>query len=193
MSNQNNVEKVVLYFINLLNIKAEDEFTIMDIRDDLGKVSNLNKFRKFAKNKISYEKYRFLTGYQKFIALVQDFEEENRPKLDYETEQKVYSYTTRLLSKLTSFSNGLRWEIEAKGYDVDKINLKATYLQALNEKDIEICDEVGYKQIFKLSKMNIRRLEERLEEAITQKALQSRFPQLVNKSKTEAIEALLIK
>ena len=112
-----------------------------------------------------------------------DFRKDNEPKLDQETEMKVYNYTTRLLSKITNFAFALNFEIQEKGYDLKAIKMDKTFEKVLNEKDIEVCKVIGFDNIYKLANYNIPKLEAELEKAITQKALITKYPQLANINK----------
>lgn len=175
--------KLTLYFANLLNISIEDELSMMDIEDELSTIGDLVEFRKYVKDRFNYSAYQYMTGYQKFIALAKDFRVDNKPKLDEETEMKVYNYTTRLLSKITNFVFALNFEIQEKGYDLKAIKMDKTFEKVLNEKDIEICKIIGFDNIYKLANCNIPKLEAELEKAITQKALVTKYPQLANNKK----------
>lgn len=178
-----NQSKLALHFAQILNISIDDELSMMDMEDELSTIGDLVGFRKYVKEKFNYERFRYLTGYQKFLALVKEFREENKSKLDFETEQKVYNYTTRLLSKLTSFSFELSFLVNSKGWDLNTIDLPKTYAKVLSDKDMEVCRIIGFRAIYKLANYNIPKLEAELEKAITQKALYAKYPQLANNKK----------
>lgn len=175
--------KIAIHFAQLLNISIDDELSMMDMEDELSTIGDLVGFRKYVKNRFNYSSYQFMTGYQKFIALAKDFRVDNKPKLDDETEMKVYNYTTRLLSKITNFAFALNFEVQEKGYDLKAIKMDKTFEKVLNEKDIEICKIIGFDNIYKLANCNIPKLEAELEKAITQKALVTKYPQLANNKK----------
>lgn len=175
--------KLTLYFANLLNISIDDELSMMDMEDELNTIGDLVGFRKFVKDRFNYTAYQYMTGYQKFIALAKDFRKDNEPKLDQETEMKVYNYTTRLLSKITNFAFALNFEIQEKGYDLKAIKMDKTFEKVLNEKDIEVCKIIGFNAIYDLAIRNIPKLETELEKTITQKTLIAKYPQLANQNK----------
>lgn len=193
--NQNiffNENKLALHFVQILNISIDDDITMMDIESELSTIDDLVSFRNFVKEKFNYERFKYLTGYQKFLALVKEFKGENKPKLDNETEMKVYNYTTRLLSKITNFANRLHFQGQELGYDFKTINLSKTFEKVLNDKDIEICEIIGFRSIYGLAIHNIPKLENELERVITQKALLSKYPQLgiKNKKSFDGIETI---
>lgn len=184
--NQNiflNQSKLALHFAQILNISIDDEITMMDMENELSTIGDIAEFQKFVKQRFNYSAYQFMTGYQKFILLARDFKKDNEPKLDQETEMKVYNYTTRLLSKITNFSFALNFEIQEKGYDLKSIKMDKTFEKVLNEKDIEVCKIIGFDNIYKLANYNIPKLETELERVITQKALIAKYPQLANLNK----------
>ena len=175
--------KIAIHFAQLLNISIDDDISMMDIENELSTIGDISEFQKFVKQRFNYSAYQFMTGYQKFIALAKDFRKDNEPKLDQETEMKVYNYTTRLLSKITNFAFALNFEIQEKGYDLKAIKMDKTFEKVLNEKDIEVCKVIGFDNIYKLANYNIPKLEAELEKAITQKALITKYPQLANLNK----------
>ena len=175
--------KFVFFISQLLNISIEDETIVIDIENTLREIVDIPAFIEFVKERFDYSAYEFKTGYQKFVALARDFKKEHKPKLDQETEMKVYNYTTRLLSKITNFAFALNFEIQEKGYDLKAIKMDKTFEKVLNEKDIEVCKVIGFDNIYKLANYNIPKLEAELEKAITQKALITKYPQLANNKK----------
>ena len=184
--------KIAIHFAQILNISIDDDISMMDIENELSTIGDISEFQKFVKHRFNYSAYQFMTGYQKFIALAKDFRKDNEPKLDQETEMKVYNYTTRLLSKITNFAFALNFEIQEKGYDLKAIKMDKTFEKVLNEKDIEICKIIGFRTIYDLAIRNIPKLEAELEKAITQKALYAKYPQLENQNKKsfEGIETM---
>ena len=175
--------KIAIHFAQILNISIDDDISMADMENELNTIGDIAEFQKFVKQRFNYSAYQFMTGYQKFIALAKDFRKDNEPKLDQETEMKVYNYTTRLLSKITNFAFALNFEIQEKGYDLKAIKMDKTFEKVLNEKDIEVCKVIGFDNIYKLANYNIPKLEAELEKAITQKALYAKYPQLANNKK----------
>ena len=175
--------KIAIHFAQILNISIDDDISMMDIENELSTIGDISEFQKFVKQRFNYSAYQYMTGYQKCILLAKDFRKDNEPKLDQETEMKVYNYTTRLLSKITNFSFALNFEIQEKGYDLKAIKMDKTFEKVLNEKDIEVCKVIGFDNIYKLANYNIPKLEAELEKAITQKALITKYPQLANLNK----------
>ena len=191
------IREAIKYFGDVFNLEITNEFTILDINEELEDIENIGEFRKFVKNRIAYDKYKYLKPYEKFITLANDFKRDNSPKLDDDTELKIHTFTNKLFSKLVSFSNNLEFHIQEKGIKLDEINLFETYQKALmlEPKEIEICLSMGinkklaFQYIYKNVKINQERLRNKIEEAITKKAFLKKFPQL-NKLNFEGIDTI---
>jgi len=179
------LNSAVKYFGNFFNLDLEDSFTMLDVEEELEKIENLANFRFFVKDKIAYEKYRFLSPYQKFITMANDFKKEYKLKLDENTQDKIYSYTFNLLSKLTSYCNELNWSLETQSIDIRNVNLESTFKKAFDNKAMEIIQSIGVYNTYRYALKNIPYLEELIEKTITQKALLKKYPQLANKSKAQ--------
>ena len=191
------IREAIKYFGDVFNLEITNEFTILDIKEELEEIENIVEFRKFVKNRIAYDKYKYLKPYEKFITLANDFKRDNFPKLDDETELKIYTFANKLFSKLVDFSNNLEFHIQENGLKLDEINLFETYQKALmlEPKEIEICLSMGinkklaFQYIYKNVKINQERLRNKIEEAITKKAFLKKFPQL-NKLNFDGIDTI---
>lgn len=191
------MREAIKYFGDVFNLEITNEFTILDIKEELEEIENIVEFRKFVKNRIAYDKYKYLKPYEKFITLANDFKRDNFPKLDDETELKIYTFANKLFSKLVDFSNNLEFHIQENGLKLDEINLFETYQKALmlEQKEIEICLSMGINQklafqyIYKNVKINQDRLRNKIEDAITKKAFLKKYPHL-NKLNFDAIDTI---
>ena len=65
--------EIILYFVELFNIKAESKYTIADMEKELSGVSNLDRLSSHAKDNMNNYDYRFMSGLQKFIMVVKSF------------------------------------------------------------------------------------------------------------------------
>ena len=176
--------KFVFFISQLLNISIEDEIMVTDIENTLREIVDIPAFIEFVKERFDYSAYEFKTGYQKFVALARDFKKEHKPKLDDETEMKVYNYKSILKSKLTTIAQKIYEAIQTKCNKDTKVGISQTFIKCLKDKDIETCKMIGdFKTIYRLALNNIPKLEIELEKAITQKALITKYPQLANNKK----------
>lgn len=174
------LENVSIYFINLLNISIDDEVTMLDMLDELENIENLNSFRSFVKKRFNYKRFYFLTGYQKFISLANEFRKENKLKLDDEIQEKVDNYSNNLFSKITSVFEQINFKLQALGKKIDDFN----YLETLTRngfvsKDMEILEIIGdKKRIFHLALHSKQELKERIQRIVNKKTLIKVYPQL---------------
>jgi hypothetical protein len=189
------IENVSIYFINLLNISIEDELTMIDMLQELEVIEDLNSFRIFVKRRFNYEKFRFLTGYQKFISLSNEFRKENKLKLDAETQERVDNYSEMLFNKITRVIEEINFKLQELGKKIDDFD----YLETLKKNgfvssDIEILNTIGdKKRMFHLALYSKHELKERIERIVNKKILIKVYPQLEidkNYSDSENIECL---
>lgn len=189
------IENVSIYFINLLNISIEDELTMIDMLQELEVIEDLNSFRIFVKRRFNYEKFRFLTGYQKFISLSNEFRKENKLKLDAETQERVDNYSEMLFNKITRVIEEINFKLQELGKKIDDFD----YLETLKKNgfvssDIEILNTIGdKKRMFHLALYSKHELKERIERIVNKKILIKVYPQLeIDKNfiDTENIEIL---
>lgn len=175
--------KFVFFISQLLNISIEDEIMVNDIENTLREIVDIPAFIEFIKERFDYSAYEFKTGYQKFVALARDFKKEHKPKLDDETEMKVYNYKGILKSKLTTIAQKIYEAVQTKCNRYTRVGIAATFIKYLQEKDIEVCKVIGFDNIYNLALRNIPELDAELEKAIAQKALITKYPQLANLNK----------
>ena len=174
------IENVSIYFINLLNISIEDELTMIDMLQELEVIEDLNSFRIFVKRRFNYEKFRFLTGYQKFISLSNEFRKENKLKLDAETQERVDNYSEMLFNKITRVIEEINFKLQELGKKIDDFD----YLETLKKNgfvssDIEILNTIGdKKRMFHLALYSKHELKERIERIVNKKTLIKVYPQL---------------
>ena len=189
------IENVSIYFINLLNISIEDELTMIDMLQELEVIEDLNSFRIFVKRRFNYEKFRFLTSYQKFISLSNEFRKENKLKLDAETQERVDNYSEMLFNKITRVIEEINFKLQELGKKIDDFD----YLETLKKNgfvasDIEILNTIGdKKRMFHLALYSKHELKERIERIVNKKTLIKVYPQLEidkNYSDSENIEYL---
>ena len=176
MQNKN----IVNYLIALF--KIDNPYIINDLIEDIETLNNKENLIPFVKAKMNYEKFKFLNSFEKLTAIINEFRKEHKLKLDDKTEMQVYNYSTRLLSKITNFANNLNFEIQAKGYDINNINLSKTFEKVLSDKDMDICKIIGFRAVYALAINNVPKLEDEIEKIVTKKAMEKMYPRLAKKS-----------
>lgn len=88
------------YIIDLLNIKVESEYSIIEIGKELGTVRDIAGFIQYIRDRINSFNHQYLTGFQKFIVLASEFKKIeaeiiNKPKIE-----KMGSVAERLANKV---------------------------------------------------------------------------------------------
>lgn len=185
-----NHQQILEYLCELLNINLKNKLVSDDILDDLKKMSqeyNLNDFRLFIKDKINYERFRYLTGYQKFIAMANEFKKENKLELSEEMQIKALTYSEDLFKRVTNILDEVNFELQEKRKDIKELNLKKTFLKnGFKEHDIKVLRAVGDKnKLMHLSVHGKDELSRIIESIVNKKALVKMYPQLANKKSSD--------
>lgn len=185
---------VVKYISQILNIDVSDRLTFQDILDDLASVNDLPLFRMFMKERFNYERFRYLTGYQKFVALLNEFKKENQLQLSEENKTKVDDYSSKLFSLITSIMDTVNFELQTKGKSIDDLDFEKTLLSSgIKNHHIEVLRAIGdKKKIFHLSVYGKEELRARIESIVHSKTMIKQYPHLAlkNKKSYEGIETM---
>lgn len=189
-----NHQQILEYLCELLNINLKNKLVSDDILDDLKKMSqeyNLNDFRLFIKDKINYERFRYLTGYQKFIAMANEFKKENKLELSEEMQIKALTYSEDLFKRVTTICDEVNFELQTQGKKIDDLDLFATFKRnGLENHHISTLKAIGSKEtVFAMSVYGKTDLMARIESIVNKKALIKMYPQLQNK-KSEDMKVL---
>lgn len=182
-----NHQQILEYLCELLNINLKNKLVSDDILDDLKKMSqeyNLNDFRLFIKDKINYERFRYLTGYQKFIAMANEFKKENKLELSQEMQIKALTYSEDLFKRVTTICDEVNFELQTKGKKIEDLNLFETFkINGLENHHIKVIASLGSKEtIFAMSVYGKADLMARIESIVNKKALEKQYPQLAIKN-----------
>lgn len=174
---------VLKYLCTVLNISTDSDLIIMDIADDLTKIHDLALFRSYIKENMLNSKYQYLTGYQKFVGLMNDFQRDSKPKLDAITEQKVFNFSDTLYKKTCDVFDMVNWHIQT-GKTLDQFVMEKSF----NEKEMAVLNSIGTKQeILNLVKFGKTKLESKIKEVIIGFSLAAKYPQLKHKSKDQLV------
>lgn len=181
-----NHQQILEYICELLNINLKNKLVSDDILGDLKKMSqeyNLNDFRLFIKDKINYERFRYLTGYQKFIAMANEFKKENKLELSQEMQNKALTYSEDLFKRVTTICDEINFELQTKAKKIDDLNLFETFkINGLENHHIGVLKAIGAKEtIFAMSVYGKQDLKARIESIVNKKALVKQYPQLAIK------------
>lgn len=191
-----NFQEILEYLCELLNINLKNKLVSDDILEDLIKMSNeynLNDFRLFIKEKINYERFRYLTGYQKFIAMANEFKKENKLELSEEMQIKALSYSDELFSKVTTILDYVNFELQTKGKSIDDLDLFETLKKnGLESHQLKVIQAIGSKKkVMTLCLYSKQELKATIESIVYKKAMIKQYPQLApKKEKFEVLERL---
>lgn len=193
-----NHQQILEYLCELLNINLKNKLVSDDILDDLKKMSqeyNLNDFRLFIKDKINYERFRYLTGYQKFIAMANEFKKENKLELSEEMKNKALTYSEDLFKRVTTICDEVNFELQTKVKKIDDLDLFATFkINGLENHHIKVIASLGSKEtVFAMAIYNKMELELKIASIVHKKALEKQYPQLQNKNPDKKVLEMLKK
>lgn len=188
-ANHITANQAVEYLCGILNIDIQNSLILTDMIDDLKEIHDLAKFRLFVKERFNYERFNYLTGYQKFIKLVQEFKKENKPRLSIAGQDKAYSYSQKLFSKVTTILDEVNFTLQEEGKTIDDLDLEKTLTtNGLKDHHIIILRGVGdKKKLFHLSVYGKEELRLKIESIVNQKTLEKEYPQLVKPKSAEAL------
>ena len=190
MNKQITANDVVKYIAGILNIDLTNNALLLeDMIEDIKSVNDLALFRTFIKEKFNYERFRYLTGYQKFIALVNEFKKENKLELSEEMQIKALTYSEDLFKRVTEICDEINFELQTKGKKIDNLNLFETFkINGLENHHIGVISSIGSKEtIFTMSVYGKEDLRARIESIVNKKALEKQYPQLQNKSEDKKV------
>ena len=185
MNKQITANDVVKYIAGILNIDLSNNALLLeDMIEDIKSVNDLALFRTFIKEKFNYERFRYLTGYQKFIALVNEFKKENKLELSKEMQIKALTYSEDLFKRVTDICDEINFELQTKGKKIDDLNLFETFkINGLENHHIGVISSIGSKEtIFAMSVYGKEDLRARIESIVNKKALEKQYPQLAIKN-----------
>ena len=188
------------YFAQLLNISVDDDLSMMDMVEELNSIENLSDFRIFVKEKFNYERFRYLTGYQKFIALVNEYKKENGPKLDEVTQNKVTNTALRVYWKTIGVFDEVNFMIQ-EGNDIrsKKVSdfIGKAFMKKKNDtfvvdfKSVQVLENIGKREeLLRLCNSNKPLLEEKIYNAVNKLALEKAYPHLAIENKKKNFEGI---
>lgn len=191
-----NHQQILEYICELLNINLKNKLVsdkILMTLEDMSVSYDLVKFGDFLESSFNYERFRYLTGYQKFLSMANEFKRDNELKLSDEMEMKALSYTDELFQKVTTVTDELNFYIQTNKKSIDEINLFETLKKyGLKNHHINILKHIGdKKKVFTLSVYGKHEFKELIGSIVFKKALVKQYPQLlIKKDKIEVLERL---
>ena len=191
-----NHQQILEYLDELLNINLKNKLVSDNILNTLSDMSleyNLTDFGIFLEEKFNYERFKYLTGYQKFIAMANEFKKENKLELSEEMQIKALTYSEDLFKRVTTICDEVNFELQTKGKKIDDLDLFATFKRnGLENHHIGVLKLLGSKEtLFALCVYGKSDLIARIEDIVNKKALVQQYPQLApKKEKIQVLEML---
>lgn len=188
-----NINDVVKNIGQILNIDTNNALTMMDILEDLKEIEDVPSFRLFIKERFSYERFRYMTGLQKFIALKNEFKKENRPTLNASEDLKVRVYSESLYKRVTTIFDEIDYRTQI-GLDIKDAKIsKLLYLEfGKDEKALKVLNKIGKREdILKMLRTDRNGLLEEIKNIIYGFTLVKNYPKMLNKSEDANVLKLL--
>lgn len=167
--------------------KIENPYIINDLANDLEMIENKDNLIPFIKERISYERFKFLSSMEKLTAMINEFKKDNKPKLNEQQEQIAYSYSDKLFSRTTSCFDEVDYLVQI-GNDLDSKKVKAVIYQYFNgrDKDIQVLKMIGDKaKLLKYIQTNRKELQDKIIDTVLRLTLLKVYPSITH-SKNEA-------
>jgi hypothetical protein len=141
MSQEN---QLISYITTIFNIKGDSEFMIDEITEDLMSLRNADGFKEFIKKNVTNEENRHLSGYQKFLKILDDFKREK----GNQDRDPIEKYCKKLIEKCRQACR-FAWENKPAGKnEIDFIkevspHLKKEGKSLFNNKDVQLLNSIG--------------------------------------------------
>lgn len=155
------MNELIKYLISLLNIKTDSEFVVLDMREDLSTIRDINKYRLFMKSNINNYEVQFMSGYQKFVFLTDKYKAKEFREVNAERIAGAESEAQRLDSKFTSIKTKLKNELHCgRAATVSHINHKDTGGKYFTDFEIGVLNRIGgTKNLIYLSDVHCLQVE----------------------------------
>lgn len=186
---------IVNFLISFFDIKS-NPYVINDLLDDIENLQNKENLISFVKQKIGYEKYKFLSGgLQKLTAMINDFKKENKLELSEEMQIKALTYSEDLFKRVTAICDEVNFELQTKGRKIEDLDLFATFKRnGLENHHIKVISSLGSKEtVFAMAIHSKMELELKIASIVHKKAMIKSYPQLANKNPDKKVLEMLKK
>lgn len=193
-----NHQKILEYLGTLLNIDLRSKTVsdkILNTLSDMSLEYNLTDFGVFLEEKFNYERFKYLTGYQKFIAMANEFKKENKLELSEEMQIKALTYSEDLFKRVTAICDEVNFELQTKGRKIEDLDLFATFKRnGLENHHIKVISSLGSKEtVFAMAIHSKMELELKIASIVHKKAMIKSYPQLANKNPDKKVLEMLKK
>lgn len=88
------------YIIDLLNIKVESEYSILEINSELTSMSDPKAFIDHIRSRLNMSGFEYMTGFQKFVTLAKQYRQKEIEELNRNKIKNMGTAAERLASKV---------------------------------------------------------------------------------------------
>lgn len=134
-------DQSIKYIIDLLNIKVESEYSIIEIGKELGTVRDIGGFIQYIRDRINSFNHQYLTGFQKFIVLASEFKKIEAEILNKAKIEKMGSVAERLANKVREIDT-IVLNAQNDNHEWEKFKY-SNGDNAFNEKEIKALSVIG--------------------------------------------------
>ena len=138
-----NSEMIVNYLCEVLNIKTDNTLIVLDMVEDLKTIKDLAEFKNYIKSRVANlnDDYRYLTGYQKFIKLVDNFNGEKEDQLKLTVLDGVEEKVNKLINKCRLAYNTLDDKMP-RGYPYEKVSYE-NIPNYFDKAEVNLLEQIG--------------------------------------------------
>lgn len=135
------MREIIEYVVDILNIKTQSRFTLMDIEEELQNIEDFGLYRQYIRSNINHFDTRYMTGFQKFITLTTRYkkaQELNSLPLD-----TLEAFSTKLYKKFADAIYVIRdHEAYLSSHGLEKVKFHGGE-QVFTPKEIEVLNAIG--------------------------------------------------
>ncbi len=168
----NQTDEITAYLCNVLNIKTDSSYVILDIQEELESISDLAEFRLFIKSHISKVSHdlEYMSGFQKFLFLVEKFNNKRLALSDKEFDS-ISLWCNVLYKKLTWYFGELQWLNPTKEQLKAQIWKNHQYedKDLISPKEEQVVDIIGDTfELYRLATQRKNELQDKIREVVSQ-------------------------
>lgn len=103
------------FIVETFNIKSGSMLTVMNISKKIESLSDPLEFIQYAEQTVSCQKLQFLTGYQKFLKVFNDYIK-SKLQLNPKAEGQIAEFSDKLTKRLTDIAIQIHYLLQVNGH-----------------------------------------------------------------------------
>ncbi len=171
------------FIVETFNIKSGSMLTVMNISKKIESLSDPLEFIQYAEQTVSCQKLQFLTGYQKFLKVFNDYIK-SKLQLNPKAEGQIAEFSDKLTKRLTDITIQIHYLLQVNGHPFScYVN---TFEKNLNNKQIEVCKDIGtWEDVYRKALHGPHNLEKDILDICYQKAMLKINPNIAIENKNK--------